>query len=63
MDLERELKRLVQDEVELREELPVEGEWSEWSPVPFGKPAEDAANTTADEPLEFADVGWRRRAA
>jgi hypothetical protein len=39
MNLEQELIRLAQsqDREPSKVELPVEGDWTEWSPVPFGK--------------------------
>ncbi|MFZ5446979.1 MAG: hypothetical protein ACOZQL_43780 [Myxococcota bacterium] len=67
MTLEQELMRLAQQNADVVEELPVEGQWSEWSPVPFGRPADlppvapSNDERSADEPLEF--VPWQRRAA
>ncbi len=54
--LEQELLRLAAEGA--GEELPPEGEWSEWSPVPFGKVPEPSV----DEPLEFDDDQPRRAA-
>lgn len=63
MQLEQELQRLATKKKEPltpEQELPVEGEWTEWSPVPFGRvpsPMSANSNQLADPPA------LRRRAA
>jgi hypothetical protein len=57
LDLERELRRLAMEQA--NDEVPPEGHWTEWSPVPFGKPPE----VKAVEPPEFPEAQRRKRAA
>lgn len=55
LDLEKQLQRLAAGQVD--DEVPPEGEWAEWSPVPFGK----APAPVDDEPIEWPEE--QRRAA
>lgn len=63
MNLEHELIKLAQGQHRepTKQDLPVEGDWTEWSPVPFGKlPHLPLREPDADDELLAAD---ERRAA